>query len=407
MQIIKAERKQSKIKLAISGASGSGKTYSTLQLAYGLCGSWEKVCLIDSENFSASLYSNLGSFNIINLEFPFSPERYIQAIKLAEDGGMEVIIIDSITQEWTGKALHQKDEYLLPIRLDNTIIEGFNGIACINYNQKSDVEIVSMVCKKLGLEKPFQTLASFFHSKQKKERLLFELKSNKDFGGFFTMDTYIVNNNLLKIVGLKDTTIIGCEVNPHRIQLSPSPKMYEYIRNLFISGKLNELTGTTWNSLSPSSSASKLRIPLQSPLLISSQYNELDFNPDEQTVVCHLSGINGHTIEAKRAIEVIGNASTNNVRECKAYVTKTKAHLYVHSNFKKPDCPYTTKIGTNQKISLFTLLLKLTCLEYLNKTELQILAENHVNYVKYYFDKKTILTLDDNFLCGAENIQFV
>jgi hypothetical protein len=122
MQIIKAERKQSKIKLAISGASGSGKTYSALQLAYGLCGSWEKVCLIDSENFSASLYSNLGSFNIINLEFPFSPERYIQAIKLAEDGGMEVIIIDSITQEWTGKGgcLEQHEKETSRMKIPNS-----------------------------------------------------------------------------------------------------------------------------------------------------------------------------------------------------------------------------------------------------------------------------------------------
>jgi hypothetical protein len=320
------------------------------------------------------------------------------------------------------KALNQKDDYILPIRLDNTKIEGFNEISCINYKDKTDAEIVSMVCKKLGLEKPLSTLASFFNSKQKKERLLFELRSDKDFGGFFTMDTYIVNNNLLKVVGLKDVTIIGCEVNPHRIQLSSSPETYELIRSLFISGKLNETTNTTWTSILPSNSASKLRIPLQSPLLVSSHYDERDFNPAEQTIVCHSSGIYGYTMEAKQAVEIIGNISTSNIKECKVYITKvttqeikdprwkivaTKTHLYLHSNYKKPGCEYTTKIGTNQKVSLFTLLLNLTCLEYPNKIELQTLAENHVNFVQYFFDKKTLPKLDDNFLCGAENIQFV
>lgn len=304
------------------------------------------------------------------------------------------------------RALNQQD-YLIPIRLDDTEIIGFGGIACIDYTKKSDAEIVYLICKKLGLETSLNKLSSFFHAKQKKERILFELKSNQDFGGVFTMNTYIVNNKLLKVVGLKGTTIIGCEVNPHRIQLSASPEMYESIRNLFISGKLEELTGTTWTSISSSSSASKLRVPPQSPLLIASEYDELNCNPEEHTIVCHLAGIYGRTIEAKRAIEVIGNASITSVKECKVYITKTEGYLYLHSNFKKSDCPYTTKIGSYQKISLFTLLLNLTSLEYPNKMELQILAENHVNYVQYFFDRKTMLTLDDNFLCGAENIHFV
>jgi len=49
------------------------------------------------------LYSHLGEFNTIDLQAPFSPERYIESIKACEDGGMEVIIIDSVTHEWDGK----------------------------------------------------------------------------------------------------------------------------------------------------------------------------------------------------------------------------------------------------------------------------------------------------------------
>lgn len=75
---------------------------SALKLARGLATAWEKICVIDSENGSADLYSHIGPYNVITLHAPFSPESYIAAIKAAEDAGMEVIIIDSITHEWAG-----------------------------------------------------------------------------------------------------------------------------------------------------------------------------------------------------------------------------------------------------------------------------------------------------------------
>jgi hypothetical protein len=103
MQIQKAERKQVKLRLNISSPSGFGKTYGALQIAYGLTSSWETICVIDTENRSASLYSHLGSYNTIPLYPPFTSERYIQAIRICEDAGMEVIIIDSVSHVWTGE----------------------------------------------------------------------------------------------------------------------------------------------------------------------------------------------------------------------------------------------------------------------------------------------------------------
>lgn len=99
----KAERKQSKIRISMSGVSGSGKTYSALKLARGLASDWSKIALIDTENGRGDLYSDLGEYNIITLEAPFKPERFIEAIKACEDNNMEVIIIDSISHEWEGK----------------------------------------------------------------------------------------------------------------------------------------------------------------------------------------------------------------------------------------------------------------------------------------------------------------
>jgi len=65
--------------------------------------SWDKVGVIDTENGSADLYSHLGDFSVYELEPPFTPERYIEAIEAFEQSGIEVLIIDSVTHEWDGK----------------------------------------------------------------------------------------------------------------------------------------------------------------------------------------------------------------------------------------------------------------------------------------------------------------
>jgi hypothetical protein len=108
MELKQATRSQAKIKLGLQGCSGSGKTMGALLIAFGLCGDWTKIAVIDTENHSASLYTHLGKFFVVSLTAPFSPEKYIEAIRLCENAGMEVIIIDSISHEWesTGGVLN-------------------------------------------------------------------------------------------------------------------------------------------------------------------------------------------------------------------------------------------------------------------------------------------------------------
>lgn len=103
MKLDTAKRQKIKLKIGISGASGFGKTYSALLLAHGICDDFSKIAVIDTENESAGLYSHLGSYKVLNLQPPYSPERYIEAINLCENAGIEVIIIDSISHEWSGK----------------------------------------------------------------------------------------------------------------------------------------------------------------------------------------------------------------------------------------------------------------------------------------------------------------
>lgn len=95
----KASKKAVKIKIGVAGPAGSGKTYSSLLLAYGLCGDWNKICVIDAENGSAELYEELGEYWVIPLN-SFTPEKYIEAINSCVKNGIEVIIIDGITPEW-------------------------------------------------------------------------------------------------------------------------------------------------------------------------------------------------------------------------------------------------------------------------------------------------------------------
>jgi hypothetical protein len=101
LQLKKATRKQVKLRLNISAPSGAGKTYSALRMAKGLVGDWEKIAVIDTENGSASLYSNLGEFSVVDLAPPFTPEKYTEALNLCVEAGIECIIIDSSSHEWT------------------------------------------------------------------------------------------------------------------------------------------------------------------------------------------------------------------------------------------------------------------------------------------------------------------
>lgn len=108
MQFRKATKKQSRLRLALVGPTGSGKTYTALRIARGMGG---PIAFIDTERGSASLYSDDFDFEVLELE-SFHPKTYCKAIKAAEQAGYPVLIIDSLTHAWSGKdgALEQVDK---------------------------------------------------------------------------------------------------------------------------------------------------------------------------------------------------------------------------------------------------------------------------------------------------------
>ena len=100
MTFTKATKTKSKLRLAITGTAGSGKTYGALLIAQGLGG---KIAMIDTENGSGNVYSDLCDYDICNLSAPYDPRKYIECIHEAEKAGYEIIIIDSISHEWNGE----------------------------------------------------------------------------------------------------------------------------------------------------------------------------------------------------------------------------------------------------------------------------------------------------------------
>jgi hypothetical protein len=110
MQFQKAQRRKAKLRLGIAGPSGSGKTMGALLIAKGMGG---RIAVIDTERESASLYAEPikladGSmfsppeFDALNLDAPYTPERFVEAVHAAEAAGYDICIIDSTTAEWSG-----------------------------------------------------------------------------------------------------------------------------------------------------------------------------------------------------------------------------------------------------------------------------------------------------------------
>ncbi len=99
LEFRKAERKQAKLRLALIAPSGFGKTYSALRVAKGLGG---PVAILDTESGSADLYAGDFEYDVLQMNAPFEPRKFVKAIKAAEEAGYTTIILDSLSHAWAG-----------------------------------------------------------------------------------------------------------------------------------------------------------------------------------------------------------------------------------------------------------------------------------------------------------------
>lgn len=95
----KATKQDLKLRLAIAGPAGAGKTYTALRIATAMGG---PIAYIDTEHGSASKYADKFDFDVMEMRPPFHPERFVKGIKIAAQEGYKVVVIDSLSHAWNG-----------------------------------------------------------------------------------------------------------------------------------------------------------------------------------------------------------------------------------------------------------------------------------------------------------------
>jgi hypothetical protein len=98
MGFTKATKAAAKLRAAIFGPSGAGKTFTSLRVASGLAAGGT-VAVIDTERGSASKYADRFSFDVLELQDQ-TIDGYVAAIGEAAKAGYTVLVIDSLSHGW-------------------------------------------------------------------------------------------------------------------------------------------------------------------------------------------------------------------------------------------------------------------------------------------------------------------
>jgi hypothetical protein len=99
--------------------SGGGKTYSSLRVATGMAEEMKKqtskdikILLANTEQKRGYYYANEFNYDIVDVDAPHNPEKYVVLIDFAVSEGYDILILDSSSHEWEGKGgcleLHQQ-----------------------------------------------------------------------------------------------------------------------------------------------------------------------------------------------------------------------------------------------------------------------------------------------------------
>lgn len=118
-----------KLRAAFDGPTKSGKTFLSLLTAReiidvlgkanALPGNG-KILLIDAEDGRAKYYSNTFKFDHYRI-YDFSPESYIDTLKLAAEDDYSIVIVDQISHEWSGQG------GILELKGNQEVQSGFNS----------------------------------------------------------------------------------------------------------------------------------------------------------------------------------------------------------------------------------------------------------------------------------------
>lgn len=92
-------KQRKRVRLAITGPVASPKLFTALQMAYGLCGSWQKIIVIGSSP-KDTIYQHLGPYHVLNISKGASPQRYADLLNLCGGCNKDVIIYSGLSDEW-------------------------------------------------------------------------------------------------------------------------------------------------------------------------------------------------------------------------------------------------------------------------------------------------------------------
>lgn len=119
MELSLARREKMKAAIAFIGGSGSGKTLGMLIMAYGMMKEahsdlseeliFQKIGVVDTEHKRSQIYAGttiadikIHPFYHIDLQQPYTQERYDEAIRTLKKAGCEVVVVDSLSHAWEG-----------------------------------------------------------------------------------------------------------------------------------------------------------------------------------------------------------------------------------------------------------------------------------------------------------------
>ena len=215
MMFTKAERTNTSIKLAITGPSGSGKSYGALKLARGLVGATGKIAFVDTENGSGKLYSNLTEFYHCDLQPPFEHTKFISVIEDAERAGFDVVVIDSLSHLWQGildeksnidrKGGNQYSNWTVPSIHFNEVMQTIlqskiHVIACMRVKQEYVIEAevnskgkTVSVPKKVGLAPIMRDNVEYEFSTVLEVGMDHQCITSKDRTGLFVDKTFQID----------------------------------------------------------------------------------------------------------------------------------------------------------------------------------------------------------------------
>lgn len=97
-----ATRSNVPLLLGCAGGTGSGKTFSAMELATGMSGD-KSFAVIDTETGRARHYAEFFRFDHAELRPPFRPDAYLEAIVAADAAGYPVVVVDSVSHVWAGE----------------------------------------------------------------------------------------------------------------------------------------------------------------------------------------------------------------------------------------------------------------------------------------------------------------